>query len=84
MKTYIFSVRDRATDQFGSPMFMLSKGQAIRSFADEINKKNPENMLCNHPEDYDLYLLGSWESDDGQFETHAPQQVAIGKDLVIK
>jgi hypothetical protein len=30
----IFCVRDRATDQYGNPMFLVSRGQAIRGLFD--------------------------------------------------
>jgi len=61
-------------------MFLISTGQAIRSFTDEIN--NRESALNKHAEDYDLYLLGEWDSDTGVFNTATPKQVAIGKDLI--
>lgn len=80
----IFAVRDRATDQFGTPMFLVSAGQAIRSFSDEINRADKESQLFNHSEDFDLYLLGTYDSDSGTFVTKSPSQVAIGKDLRIK
>lgn len=79
----IFCVRDRATDQFGNPMFLVSRGQAIRSFSDEINRKDPQNMLNQHPEDFDLYHFGTFNTDRGVFDVSDPVQVAIGKDLYI-
>lgn len=81
MKLFIFSVRDRATVQFGTPMFMVSEGQAIRSFGDEVNRKERENQLYAHSVDFDLYKLGSWDSDSGLFESIVPEQVATGKQL---
>lgn len=81
----IFCVRDRATDQFGNPMFLVNSGQAIRSFADEINAKTRDNnMLASHPEDFDLYECGEFNTDDGLFKTANPRQVAVGKDLILK
>jgi len=84
MKLNIFAVRDQATDQFGNPMFLVSTGQAIRSFGDEINNKESNNLLNKHPEDYALYHLGEYDTDTGTFTTQAPKQVAIGKDLTVK
>ena len=87
MKLEIFAVRDRATDQYGTPMFLVTSGQAIRSFSDEVNRKEngtERNMLAEHPEDYDLYLLGSYETNTGTFNCETPRQIAIGKDLRVR
>lgn len=73
-------VRDRATDAFGNPFFVTALGQAIRSFGDEINNK--DSQLAAHPDDYDLYNLGKYDSDSGLFETHIPKMIAVGKELV--
>lgn len=81
MKLKLFAVRDRATDQFGTPMFLITTGQAIRGFSDEINRADRENQLNQHPEDFDLYELGEWESSTGKFEIGEIRQIAIGKDL---
>ena len=83
MKLLIFAVRDRATDQYGTPMFLISRGQAIRSFSDEVNRKAQDNQLNQHPEDFDLYQLGEYDTDAGTFRTDTPAQVAIGKDQLI-
>ena len=84
MKLNIYAIRDRATDQFGNPMFMVANGQAIRSFADEVNREDATNQLYQHPEDFDLYELGSYDTDTGAFDTHTPKQIAIGKDHSLK
>lgn len=83
MILHMFAVRDRATDQFGTPMFLVTAGQAIRSFADEVNRSAPDNIIHQHPDDYDLYELGSWDSSSGLFSSQTPSQVAIGKNLKL-
>lgn len=84
MKLFVFCVRDRASDVFGRPMFMVSTGAAVRSFSDEVNRADKDNSLYNHPEDFDLYELGSYDDFSGLFETGVPRQVAIGKDLSLR
>jgi hypothetical protein len=81
----IFAVRDRAADVFGTPHFAVSTGAAIRSFTDEVNRDAPENTLARHPEDFDLYELGSFNDGDASFElVESPRQVAIGKDVKVR
>lgn len=69
----IVAVKDRAADVFGVPVFVQSKGIAIRSFADEINRSDPQNQLYNHPEDFDLFFLGTFDDSDGEWHTVRPQ-----------
>jgi len=84
MKMCIFAVRDRATDSYGNCMFLVSAGQAIRSFTDEINRNDAQNMMYMHPDDFDLYELGSWDTDTGLFDTGVPQMISIGKNVKIR
>lgn len=84
MKLMIYAVRDRATDQFGNPMFLVASGQAIRSFTDEVNRADKDNQIFNHPDDFDLYELGSYETSTGLFDVHVPEQVCIGKNVKIR
>lgn len=75
-------VRDRGTDSFGNPFSVVAVGQAVRGFSDEINKAGSD--LNRHPEDYDLYHLGTYDTDTGLFKTDVPRMIAVGKDCVIK
>lgn len=75
MRYVVCSVRDRAADVFGVPMFLGSIGQAIRAFSDEV--QNPESMLAKHPEDFDLYFLGYYIDGAAEFSLDEPMRVLI-------
>jgi len=80
----ICTVKDRAADAFGRPMFVPSTGVAIRSFSDEINRNNAENQLYNHPDDFDLYELGQFDDNTGCFTLHEqPKLLSLGKQVKI-
>jgi hypothetical protein len=83
MKLFIFAVRDRATVQFGNPMFLVSEGQCIRSFTDEVNRADKDNQLFNHADDFDLFRLGSFDTDSGMFDVGVPTQVVTGKSVKV-
>jgi len=84
MIQYICTVKDRAADAFGRPMFVPSTGVAIRSFSDEINRNNADNQLYNHPDDFDLYELGSFDDNTGLFSLHEqPKLLSLGKQVKI-
>jgi len=81
----IFAVRDRATDAFGNPMFLQSHGQAIRSFTDEVNRSEKDNPLYQHPDDFDLYCLGKYDTEFGTFiQDVPPKQILLGKTCAIR
>lgn len=75
----VLAVRDRAVDAYGTPVFVSAVGQAVRSFVDECNRD--DSQLSQHPEDFDLYLIGEYDQDRGQLLPLDPRQVAIGKDV---
>jgi hypothetical protein len=84
MKLVLCSVKDRAADAYGRPMFVPSVGVAIRSFSDEVNRKDSENQLFNHPDDFDLYELGEFDDNTGLFALHEqPKLLSLGKQVKI-
>lgn len=84
MNYHVFSVRDRAADVFGVPFFMISRGHAIRSFSDEINRDAVDNNLFKHPEDFDLYSLGSFDDGAADWAIQLPEQICVGKDVSVR
>jgi hypothetical protein len=84
MKLNICSVKDRAADAFGRPMFVPSTGVAIRSFSDELNRSDADNQLFNHPDDFDLYEFGVFDDNTGLFDLHdQPKLLSLGKQVKI-
>lgn len=83
MKYKVMCVRDRAVDAFSTPFFVRSVGEAVRSFSDEVNRKDDNNQIYKHPEDYDLYLISEFDSDTGLFSDSKPSMVAVGKDVSL-
>ena len=84
MKLNICSVKDRAADAFGRPMFVPSTGVAIRSFSDELNRSDADNQLYNHPDDFDLYEFGVFDDSTGLFDLYdQPKLLSLGKQVKI-
>lgn len=84
MRYKVLTVRDRAADVYGQPFFTQSTGVGVRIFTDEINRNSPDNNLFKHPEDFDLFYLGEFDDNTGEFDSCRPQQVAVGKDVSVK
>jgi hypothetical protein len=76
----IVSIKDRAADAFARPFFVQTDNVAIRSFMDEVNRKDADNNLYNHPDDYDLYGLGVFDDNTAIIEMYdAPKLLMLGK-----
>lgn len=77
----VCTVRDVAAEAYLPPLFVRSKGEAIRSFSDEVNNK--DSMLGKHPSDYVLFYLGTYEQNTGTFDlTPSPESLGVGSDFV--
>ncbi len=80
----VVSIRDRASAAFSRPVFTQSEGTAIRSFSDEVNRDVPENELRRHPEDFDLYVLATFDDSEGSFVVEAQPRLLIKGVQAIK
>ena len=85
MKHIVIAVRDSAVNCFNRPMFVPAVGAGIRAFQDEINRRADDNMMSKHPEDFELYELGSFEDGTGELEMLKEVRcLSRGKDCVTQ
>lgn len=85
MKMIVCSVRDAVADMYGNPFYCVSTGMAVRSFTDMVNRSEDGNQMNLHPEDFALFELGTFDTDDATFTLlERPRQLLLGKDAVKK
>lgn len=78
----IFAVFDSKMAQFGQPFFDQNEGSAIRNFSDAVNDgSNPHNMWHKHPEDFSLFYLGDFASDNGELVPILPRSLVTASAL---
>ncbi|WNK14235.1 MAG: nonstructural protein [Microvirus sp.] len=81
MQIKIFALNDSKLGEFGQPFFFQHHGQAVR-FLQDITK-DPKTTVCQHPEDFRLYCLGSFNPTTGGFENLAsPEYLAKATDFI--
>lgn len=80
----MFTIKDRAADAFGAPVFFPSTGVAIRSFTDEVNRSEGNNNLYLHPDDFDMYEIGDFDTDTAMFTSAGMTVVCRAKDVSLK
>lgn len=85
MKLQVVAIKDNAAQLFGRPIFVPALGVANRQFSDEVNRAAEDNQYYKHPEDFDLYQLGTFDDETGAFDLLAfPKVLARGKDVVVE
>lgn len=83
MNKPIFVVKDRAIDAYGQPFTQSTAAQAVRGFTDEVNGDKNRSAVAQHPDDYDLYVIGHYDEVKGAIiPLGSPELVVRGKDLL--
>lgn len=77
----IVSVKDTAAGAFGRPIFVPAVPVALRSFRDEVNRKDSTEDMARHPDDFELYEIGTFDDATGIVAVIEPRLVARAKDL---
>lgn len=81
----VFTVRDSASQLFGRPFYCINMGHAHRGFSDQVNTPvldGQQNDLFAHPDDFELFELGTFDDATGLFVLHeAPRSVCTAKSV---
>ncbi len=70
MKMIFVSVYDSATEAYMRPFCAQTEGQAIRIFEDEVTRDDSD--VGKHPEDYSLFVVGSFNDGTGELKGRDP------------
>ena len=78
----VVCVFDSAAQLYGQPFFVPAIGSAIRSIRDEVNRSATDNPLFQHPSDFELFHVGTFDDVSGVLASVEPiVRVARCKDL---
>lgn len=85
MKYVVCSVLDLTGQQYGRPFTVVSDGSAIRSFSDEINHASDSSLLYKHPDDFQLFKLGTFDDSSALFELlDVPVMLVAGSSVAVR
>jgi len=62
----LFAIKDLKSG-FENPFVMPNEGSAVRSFGEAC--KNTEAPMYKYPEDYELWIIGDWDHQEGDITT---------------
>lgn len=76
----IYATYDKAAQAFVNQFFDKHHGSVIRGFQDALNNK--ETDVGRHPTDFELYYLGSLDTDSGEVgsDPECPLKLLSGLD----
>jgi len=83
MKMGIFTLYDTKSEMHGRPFFSENRGAAIRSIQMSL-KADPKSVLSQYPGDFGLFDLGTFDDENGIFESHSPVFVLTVSELVTE
>lgn len=66
MKLFIYSVYDSKVGAYLPPLFMKSKGEFLRAFAEAAN--DPKSNIGKYPADYTGFELGSFDDSNAAID----------------
>lgn len=79
MKRRMYAIRDNKT-VFWSPVEGYNDPAAVRDFEMLVNKND---MLRNHPGDFDLYFVGTFDSDTAVFDPVNPIEFVVSASALV-
>ena len=82
VKHEMFVVFDRASAVYAGPFLHQTIKVAERWFMDVCSNK--DNQIAQHPDDFTLMHVGSFNDGTAQFESKAPEKVVNGVEAMAE
>ena len=82
MKLYIYTVFDNLAESHATPFFAVNDDVARRSFVDLV--ADPRTTVAQHPDDFILFCVGSFDSETGHTEDSSRRRVVDGVSATLE
>ena len=82
MKHHMFVVYDVKANAYMQPWFLTQKGMALRAFSDCVN--DSDHNFGRHPEDYTLFLIGTFDDTNANVLWETPKALGNGIEFVVQ
>ena len=80
MKNGIYTIRDNKLNTSVQIFPAANNLTAIRSFGDFANQ--PGNPINNHPEDFTLHRIGTWDDDADELHNATNETLATAEEFI--
>lgn len=61
----LYTIRDSKTGLYDVPQYFRTHGEAERWLSDLVANNSERNLIAKHPEDFDMFHLGTYDMDSG-------------------
>lgn len=78
---YLFCVFDAKLASFNVPFVQKTEASAVRAFTDLVRDKR--SAVNQHPEDYSLFCVGSFDSASGVLTPCTPRALTTASALLV-
>lgn len=76
-----YAVYDSGADLWNSPFFMRTQAEAVRAFGSL--SQDLKTQIGQHPGDFVLYFIGTYDDNSGRMEAlDEPQVISVAADLL--
>lgn len=82
MQKLLISVRDSKAESWSAPFVADNKAVALREFGTLV--QDGRTIVGQHPADFDIFVVGIFDSTDGEVESLDPEHLANGLDFTKK
>lgn len=69
MLVKVFAIYDKKSRSYRPPFFSYNEETAIRTLR---KVAETDQTICEFPEDFDLYVIGSWDDNAGEIKGTKP------------
>lgn len=76
MESKLYTIYDQKAEIYLPPFCFPTHGAAVRAFTETVN--DPQSNIAKHPEDYNLFYIGTWDDNSALFEAASPANLGGG------
>jgi len=82
MEQVVVAIYDVKAKVYAQPWFVATEAVAVRSFTDLVNSPERGGTVHTHAEDYQLYVLATYDDSNGSFKAHSnPKHLVTGSSV---
>lgn len=82
MRMQVYSLFDRASSAFGGPVLAVNDALMRRSLSELLVEDQGRSNLSRYPDEFDVYLIGTFDTDTGALVAQAPQHLCRVAELL--
>lgn len=84
MKLGLFCIYDKKQKWYMSPIPAQNRADFCRRIKMDIEQKRSQELICHYPEDFDLYEMGFYDTNDGILKADGQPTFIVNVEDIIQ